>query len=90
MSPSTKRLLKVAKLIQAQRNGDPFKDKIKDLYRHLAGLEERFIEARDATDDPIKRVILTGMWADWQNFKDDKWKSSFYALEHDDYESLSA
>ena len=51
-----------------------------DLFGYIALMESKFIEAREKIDDPVKRVVLTGMYNDWLNFKSEKWRDSIYML----------
>lgn len=57
-----------------------FDPAVEDLIKYINGVETAFIGAREGTDDPLAKVILTGMWQDFLNFKHEKWKGSFQML----------
>ena len=51
-----------------------------ELLDYIGQMEPKFIQARDGVEDPIKKVVLTGMYSDWLNFKAEKWRESIYML----------
>lgn len=57
-----------------------FTSATQELIDHINGLEKTFFEAREGTDDPVSKVIITGMWQDFLNFKHEKWKDAFRML----------
>jgi len=60
-----------------------------NIYSNLAQMERLFSAAVEATNDPVKRTILMGMYNDWINFKYNKWKDSFYMLNKGEHQVLT-
>lgn len=57
-----------------------FDPAVEGLVNYINGMEKAFLEAREGTDNPLAKVILTGMWQDFLNFKHKNWKDSFQML----------
>lgn len=71
---------KAARRLDNLRKLAAFDPAVQELVSYINGMESAFLGARESTDDPLSRVILTGMWQDFLNFKHEKWKDSFLML----------
>jgi hypothetical protein len=66
-----------------KESGEDFQSALMDIYKNLAQLQSLFVVAQEQADDPVKKAILTGMWSDFFNWKNENWTKYFRMLESD-------
>ena len=59
-----------------------FDQAVNDIYKTLADLEEKFLDAREKTDSPVKKVFLTGIHSEIATFKAEKLRDYFRMLQN--------